>query len=77
MTTLGKCKENSPKPILVMHMMVDEISKWKCLKQAPKLRNDSKFHNVYISPDLTLKERQVNKKLYLELQSRREKGERI
>ena len=36
-------------------------------KTGPKLRNDSKFHNVYISPDLHLKETQVKKKLYLEL----------
>jgi len=73
-TRLGKHKENSPRPILVT--MADETSKWKCLKQAPKLRKDTKFSNVYISPDLTLKERQENKKLYLELKSRREKGEK-
>ena len=73
-TRLGKRKENAPRPILVM--MEDETSKWKCLKQAPKLRNDSKFCNVYISPDLTLEERQENKKLYLELKRCREKGEK-
>jgi len=33
--------------------MGDEASKWKCLKHAPELRNNSKFRNVYISPDLT------------------------
>jgi len=53
--------------------MADELSKWQCLKQASKLRNDTKFRNVYLSPDLTLKERAVNKKLYIELKGRREK----
>ena len=56
--------------------MVDESSKWQCLKQAPKLRKDTKFCIVYLSPDLTLKERAVNKKLYLELKGRRKKGKK-
>ena len=46
-TRLGKHKENSPRPLLLM--MEDETSKWKCLKQAPKLRNDSNFCNAYIN----------------------------
>ena len=56
--------------------MADESSKWQCLKQDPKLRNDTKFSNVFHYPDLTLKERALNKKLYLEIEGHREKGEK-
>jgi len=54
----------------------DERSKWACLKYAPRLKNDPIFRKTFLSPDLSLKERIANKKLYLELKSRREKGEK-
>ena len=73
-TRLGKQRKESSRPLLVS--MSDEASKWLCLKHAPKLRNDTKFRNVYLSPDLTLKEREASKKLYLELKGRRERGEK-
>jgi len=62
-TRLGKQREDSSRPLLVS--MSDEASKRLCLKHAPKLRYNTKFCNVYLSPDLTLKERAASKKLYL------------
>jgi len=71
---LGKTKENSPRSLLVS--MADKVSKWQCLKHESKLRNDAKLCNVYLSTDLILKEREVSKKLYLELKDHRKKGEK-
>jgi len=64
-TRLGKHKENAHRSLLVT---VDgEKSKWRCLRQAPKLRNDTTFKRVYLAPDLTARERESNKRLYLRL----------
>jgi len=70
---LGKCRENS-RPLLVS--IDDERSIWACLKHAPRLKNDPIFHKAFLPPDLSLKERVVNKKLYVELKSHREKDEK-
>jgi len=40
----------------------EKRTKWNILKAAPKLRHSS-FDKIYVSPDLTPKERQVNKQL--------------
>ena len=46
------------------------------LKQATKLRKSSKWSDIYISPDLTPKERSHNKKLRDELKMRKDAGEK-
>ena len=46
------------------------------LKQATKLRNNSNWNKVFISPDLTPKEREINKKLREELRNRKQAGEK-
>ena len=46
------------------------------LRQATKLRVSSTWKKVYISPDLTLKEREQGKKLREELKKRKEAGEK-
>ena len=53
-----------------------ERAKWNILKVAPKLRHSSAFERIYASPDLTPKERQVNKELRDELKRRRSSGEK-
>ena len=73
-TIIGKHKENAHRSLLVT--LDSEKSKWRCLRQAPKLRNDTTFKRVYLAPDLTARERESNKRLYLELKSRKEKGEK-
>ena len=54
----------------------DALSKRNILKQATKLRNSTSWSNVFISPDLTPKECEVNRRLREELKSRKEVGEK-
>ena len=54
----------------------DVSSKKNILKQATKLHNSTSWSNVFISPDLIPKEREVNKRLREELKSRKEAGEK-
>ena len=56
--------------------MGDISTKRSILKQATKLRKSSKWSNIYISPDLTLKERFLHKKLRDELKTRKNAGEK-
>ena len=48
----------------------------KLLKSAPLLRKISKWQSVYVSPDLTLKEREINRALHQELKRRKDAGEK-
>jgi len=73
-TRLGKCKENAHGSLLVT--MDSEKSKWRCLGQAKILGNDATFKRVHFAFDLTARERESNKRLYLELKGRKEKGEK-
>ena len=47
--------------------MESERAKWRVLNNATELRASSTWSGVYISPDLTAKERDANKKLRDEL----------
>jgi len=70
---LGKVTQGHPRVLLLT--MCSEHIKWKILNQATKLCDSSTWKKVYISPDLTAKEREVNRKLCDELKRRKEAGE--
>ena len=70
---VGKKQENRPRLLIVT--LDNPASKHDILKCAPQLRNSAEYGNIYISPDLTQKEREVNRKLREELASRRRAGE--
>lgn len=71
---LGKITQNRVRPVLITIPSVKARS--TILKNASSLRKSENFKNVYISPDLTIKEREEAKQLRLELQRRRSQGER-
>ena len=45
------------------------------MRNTKTLRNSSSYQNVYVSPDLTPKEREINKCIRQELRRRKEAGE--
>ena len=71
---LGLRKDNRPRLLLIT--MDCERNKWKILSQSTKLRASRKWKEVYICPDLTAKERELNKKLRDELKRRKANGEK-
>ena len=71
---LGKIQPNKPRPLLVT--VDNERNKWLLLKSAPMLRKIPKWQSVYVSPDLTMKEREINRALHQELKRRKEAGEK-
>ena len=70
---LGKQIEGKIRPLLVT--LMDSYVIGHLLQNAKTLRNSSSHQNVYISPDLTPKEREINKLLYEQLRRRKEAGE--
>ena len=80
---LGRQSENSgerqehqkPRPLLVK--LQTTMQKWQILKRAKFLRNATvwQFRKVRLAPDLTIKEREVDKQLREELKAKRENGE--
>lgn len=64
-----------PRPMLVK--MKNEKVKWHIIGRAKLLRNSrhETFRRVFITPDLTQREREVDQKLREELQEKRNKGE--
>ena len=73
-TRLGAPKSNKPRLLRVE--IKDLAAKRQILRNATKLRASSKWSNVYVSPDLTPKEREQNKLLREELRSRKAAGEK-
>lgn len=79
---LGKKEENvrederKPRPLLVKISEVEK--KWEIIKNAKKLKDTRKenYRRVFISPDLTPKERAEDKELREQLKQKREQGER-
>jgi len=61
---------------LLLITMDHERSKWRILSQSTKLRASRKWKEVYICPDLTAKERELNKRLRDDLKLRRANGEK-
>ena len=68
-------KRHTDRPRLLIVTLDNPASKHDILRYAPQLRNSDTYGNIYISPDLTQKEREANKKLREELSSRRKAGE--
>ena len=60
---LGKTQPNKSRPLLVTPVK-NERTKWLLLKSAPLLCKVSKQQSVYITPDLTIKEREINRALH-------------
>jgi len=73
---LGAPRPGLPRPRLILVELEDISIKRSILNQAVKLRNSSKWLNVYVSPDLTPKEHQQNRLLRDELKSRRNAGKK-
>ena len=73
---LGIFRSGSSRPRLLLVKLEDVSTKRIILKQATKLRQSSTWSNIYISPDLTPKERSQNKLLRDELKSRRSAEEK-
>ena len=73
---LGSTKSSTSKPRLLLVEFGDVSMKRTILKQATKLRKSSTRSDVYISPDLTPKERSQNKLLRDELKTRKAAGEK-
>ena len=70
---VGKKIEGRDRLLIVT--LDNAFSKHDILKLAPQLRHSKKFVRVYITPDLTRKERELSKKLRDELNSRKRAGE--
>jgi len=74
MVHLGQSRNSRPRSLLVT--LVSENLKWNVLRAVPNLHHSVCFSKVYQSPDLTPKEREVNRKLREELVKRRKDGEK-
>ena len=73
-TRLKQTKPDKPRLLLIT---LDNLStKRNILQQATKLRKSTTWNNVFISPDLTPKERELNRKLREELKVRKDAGEK-
>ena len=70
---LGRPQNGKLRPLLVT--LTDGSARGRILRGAKALRTSSTYKRVYISPDLTLKEREANKCLRTELRRRKEAGE--
>jgi len=70
---LGKAIQNKARPVLIS--VVDSAKRSSILRNASSLCKSEHHKNVYISPDLTIKERQIAKELRAELKRRRSQGE--
>ena len=71
---LGKQTEGKNRPLLIT--LTDNYARSHLLmRNAKTLRSSNTYRNVYISPDLTLKEREANKLLRQELFTRKQAGE--
>ena len=70
---LGKPHNGKTRPLLIT--LSDDLSRRYILQNAKCLRSNTTYKGVFISPDLTPKEREANKLLYQELKHRKEAGE--
>ena len=73
MIRLGKKEQGKTR---LIRITVDSVkTKREILKRAKRLRDSEKWKRVFITPDLSPKERQRNKELREDLKSRTEEGE--
>ena len=68
-------KKQQERPRLLIITLDNPACKHDILRGAPQLRNSGKYDKIYITPDLTLKEREAGRKLREELASRKRAGE--
>ena len=68
-------KKLSDKPRLLIVTLDNPAVKQDILRYASQLRHSEQYSNIYVTPDLTQKEREANRKLREELASRRRSGE--
>ena len=68
-------KKHQDRPRLLIVTLDNPACKHDILKGAPQLRRCKDYENVYVTPDLTQKEREANRKLREELAARRNAGE--
>ena len=74
-----KTEDSSTKPRLLRVTLENVEVKKQILMKAKHLRDsvDGNLSKVFISPDLTPKEREANRKLREELKARRDQGENV
>ena len=65
------------RPRLLIIVFEEEVTKWEVLRMARNLRNDEKYSNIYVTPDLTPEEQARDKALRAELKSCRLAGETV
>ena len=68
-------KKHDDRPRLLIVTLDNPACKQDILRNAPQLRNSAEYGNIYVTPDLTQKEREANRKLREELTARRRAGE--
>ena len=76
---IGKKRENVDKPCLLKVTVNSSYEKAQVLRNCIKLHNKDNpevVQSIYVSPDLTTKERDANKKLRDELKQRKDAGEK-
>ena len=75
--TTVRLKQTKPdQPRLLLITLENLSTKRNILQQATKLHKSTSWNNVFISPDLTPKERESNRKLRVELKARKDAGEK-
>ena len=72
-TRLGRINPDKPRSLLVN--LSDSSSCRYLLQNSKMLRGNPEYSKVYISPDLSPKEQEANKKLHIELRQHRQAGE--
>ena len=70
---VGKIREDRPRLLVVSLENIE--TKQELLRMSSQLRNIPEWSNLYINPDLTPAEREMNRKLRQELAARRAAGE--
>ena len=70
---VGKRRQSKPRLLIVT--LGSPALKYDVLRGAPQLRHSELYSNIYITPDLTQKEREAGRKLREELAARRKAGE--
>ena len=71
---LGKKKSNAVRPILIT--VKNEKTKWFIISKGKLLRENKEYEKVFITPDLTQQERQLELELKKDLANRREESKK-
>ena len=74
---VGRIGTNKPRPVVVHYATEDLVIRQTVLKNAIKLRTIESLSKVYVNPDLTRQEQQIQKNLREECKRRQSKGEKV